>query len=139
MDNEDDVSNFPQRDTSDSHEHRLQRLEDELSELKVQNAQVSTNLQHLGVQVELSTARISDKIDLCVKPLADTLHEHIKEDAQHHGKLNDLSGIVVDLEAKEDQRAKRWAGWKKAIGTLFLGAGAIGMKELIVYLVHTLR
>lgn len=135
MAKEEDVPITPKLN-GDPHETRLQRLEDEVSDLRVQNAEVSTRLEHLSSVVENSTRQISDKIDLVVKPLTDTLHEHIKEDALSRNKLNELSSTVTLLDAKETARAQRWVTWRKTIGTLLLGAGAIGLKELAVAIFH---
>lgn len=121
------------------HEARIARLEDELSDLRVQSAEISTDLKHLGTQVEVSSLRISDKIDLCIKPLTETLHDHFKDDAATNAKLVNLASTVTHLDDLATARAVRWSTWKKAIATLTLGGGAIGLKELVVYVVTTFK
>lgn len=138
MAKENDVPSIPQLN-GDPHESRLQRLENEVSDLRVQHAEVSTNLVHLGGVVESAVTRISDKVDLCIKPLADTLQRHIEEDAVAKAKLSAVIETVSHLDALATQRANRWTNWKKGLTTLLLGAGAIGMKELVVVLFHAAR
>jgi hypothetical protein len=119
-----------------SHEARIQRLEDHVSELKASHAEVSTNLHNLGVQVTDMGTRISDKIDAVVKPLHDTLHDHIKEDTLSRDKLNVVEATVNKIEDERQSRAKRSKALLTAIYAVCTGAAAIGLKELVVWMAH---
>jgi hypothetical protein len=135
-----DDTPVPLRDHEmNAHEARIQRLEEHTSDLRAELSEVSTNLRNLGVQVSDSAARISDKIDLCVKPLSDTLARHIEDGQQAKIKLNDLGQVVASLQSQAQTRAQRWATWRKGLGTLLLGAGAIGVKELAVVIFHAVK
>jgi len=120
----------------DSHEQRLQRLEDSVSDLKSSHAEVSTNLQNLGVQVELGARSIADKIDSVFVPLSTTLHEHIKEDAVTKNQLETIATVVGQIEGERTEKRHRWQSWKTAFYAVVTGAAAIALKELIVYLIH---
>lgn len=142
-------------------EPRVSRLEEEVSTLRVHHAEISTDLKHLSIQVQEATARLadkletttahlasnlqatasrlSDKIDFVLKPLTETLHTHIQEDTLSRVKIDGIGSVVSHLQAAEQARVNRAANWKKAVGSVFLGAGAIGAKELIMFIVNSFR
>jgi hypothetical protein len=123
-------------DDLDAHEHRIQRLEEVASDLKATQAEVNTNLRYLGDKVDSSMKAVTDKIDLVLKPLAEKLEGHLAADEKAHGELIEVAAIAKRLDEKELVRAQRWNGWKKALGTVTLGAAAIGLKELVAFIVR---
>ena len=120
-----------------AHEDRIQRLEESQSELKVAVAEATVTLHNLGAQVEAMGSRISDKIDLVVKPLHDTLHDHIKEDLVSKDKIAVLETTVSKLDGDRLLKEGRWKGIKTAIYAVTTGAMAIGLKELVMWLIRS--
>ena len=123
-------------DDLDAHEHRIQRLEEVASDLKAQHAEVNTNLKYLGDKVDSSMKAVTDRIDDVLKPLSEKLQAHLVADEKAHGEMVEIANIAKRLNEKEEARSQRWNGWKKAISTVTLGAAAIGLKELIAFIVR---
>src|SRR5688572_5456775 len=113
----------PKSSNGFAHEERIQRLEDHVAELRTSHAEVSTNLRNLGEQMHEGVSRIADKIDAVVKPVADTLHEHIKEDAIAKERLNGLDRTVSRMDEERQAREGRAKAIRTAIYAICTGAG----------------
>lgn len=123
----------------DPHEFRIARLEEHVSELRTGQAELKGDVSKVAMQLEQGFGKLAERLDLTVKPLATTLAAHIQEDAISKVKISELEDVIAPLDAAHKARSERWAFWKKTFGGLMLGGASIGMKELVVWLVHFFR
>lgn len=106
-----------------AHEERLQRLEEDASELAKQGVQ----LQHLTNQVSDGFAQLNDRIEFLVKPLTDKVDTAVKAiDTSNHR--------IASLEAAGAKRLRLTANFKKGMWLLSAGGLAILGQKLVFYL-----
>jgi len=116
----------------DTSEDRVLRIETDISELKVAQAETGISFKYLSQQVQDSTAKITEKIESCIKPISDRIYDTsqklsiLTEQVEKHDKIAD---IVLTAKKKSDNRR---ALVKKALLALCYGGGAVTIKELIV-------
>lgn len=129
--------------TVENHEARIQRLEESVAELRVDAAEVSTNLNNLAKEVREGFERVredfrsvQEKIEHLVEPLATALKSHEAEDKTAHDKLENVISRVTALENHAEGRKAFFKGLRTFFMAAITGATAIGLKELVVYLVH---
>lgn len=106
-----------------AHEDRLQRLEEDASEL----AKHTIQLAHINQQISEGFAQVNDKIEYLVKPLADKLNETTKT-------LDTSNDRIASLEAVGERRNKFAANFKKGLWLLAAGGLAILGQKLVSYL-----
>lgn len=122
--------------TAENHEVRIQRLEESVTELKVETAQVSTNLGNLTKVVNDGFEAVKEKIEDLVSPLTTALKTHEAEDDKAHDELEAVKGRVEVLEQHVQGRQSLVKGIRTFFVAALTGATAIGLKELVVWLVH---
>lgn len=118
------------KDVQDSHEERIQKLEDGFHQVATQMAESAVKLEYVGKAVEDSANRIADKIEACITPLTEKLVNNTSE-------IKEIAAIVAThtpkleaMDAREAERAERRA-WFKKIGTgVVIGVVGILTKEL---------
>ncbi len=99
-----------------------------MSERKAADAEFGANLQNLGTQVAEGFGRIHEKIDAAIVPLSGTLKEHAVAHINFNSRLD-------RIEEERLARANKAKAFKASITAIVTGAIAIGIKELITWLV----
>lgn len=117
-----------------AHEERIQKLEENLSEVKAAHAEMAANLRNLGTQVQDGVGRINDKIDTIIAPLSKSLQDHIKEDEELAAKVTRLENTVTRLEEEREASRSKMKSLRGALIAIITGAGAIALKEAAVWL-----
>lgn len=127
---------LPIRTFPDGHEERLLRVESEVSDLKASQAELGANVKNLGEQVHNLGVTLGQKID----GFASGLVEKVQDEHQRVTTVKEkeaANGVRIDALYEEKRRqAEKWDAWKKFLGTLATGALAIGLKELVAYLLR---
>lgn len=118
-----------------SHEMRIQKLEENLSEVKAAHAELAANLKNLVVQVNDGVGRINDKIDSIVAPLSNTIQEHIHEDKELASKVDALKVAVDKIEDDRARAEGKMKALRAAVLAVITGASAIALKEAVTWFV----
>lgn len=126
--------------TADNHEVRIQKLEENLSEMRSEHSTVKADVRNLVSQVADGFTRVQEKIDSVIQPLATKIQDHVADDevinATVAAKLESVKSLVENHEEERVASAGKWKGIKTAILSVIIGALAIGAKELVVWLAH---
>lgn len=118
------------------YEGRLQHVEQVQADHGAQLARFEVGLQHSMEKVEAGFAFLGEKIDSIVAPIAAQQKEH----DQHLKALGDVvaeqADGLKDIQEATERRRQRWSTAGKYLVPIFTGAAAIGIKELVAWLVR---
>lgn len=123
---------------AESHENRLQRLEQEHQTSTATIADVNARLKGMEKQVVDGFTAVKDKIDSCLAPLATRLAEHVEDDRELAQQIHDMSEKHAAYDARlkpfeESARKKqdRWSAIRKGLWTIAVAAIGYGLKDLV--------
>lgn len=123
---------------SDGHEERLQRVEHTQHELAVKVAENNQQINFVGTELERGFGRMAEKIEQCIKPLADKMVEQNGHIEAMGDRIGEHGKALERFKDAERRSAERWDWWKKAMATVITGAAAIALKELVAFIAHRL-
>lgn len=121
----------------DSHEDRLQRLEEGTSEILANLATNTQKTEDLGDRMIDGFSSINQKIEACMMPLTLKLEQHLSEDSKVHVRVDALTADLVEIQSERKKHIERSNLIKKVLGAVGLAAiGAIA-KTLFSLLFHS--
>ena len=134
---EDKMPAFRTVDT-DGHERRLQHLEENVGNLKTDVAENALTIKYVAKDVHDGFNGFSQQLASGFSDIKASLMEGesrmnaMSERIGEHGRKFDK------LDEEKRKRSEKWDSWKKLIIAVATGALAIGLKELMVFMVHHL-
>lgn len=113
----------------DSHEERIQSLEDDTKDALTQLAAIRPQLSFIGQTMEDGLNRVTEKIESLVTPMGAKI-DRIETSMGAH------SDQIRDLTQDHQQRKERKGVYKKLLLGFGLAVGGVIAKEVTVFLWH---
>lgn len=123
-------------DDNNGHEDRLQTAEARITDFAGKVAENAVQFEYLSKRVEDGFTTLRTSVEdgfLAVHQQIDDGQQRMESMAERIGE----HGRKLDrLEDEKKRNSERWDGLKKLVVPAVTGAGAIGIKELVVLLIH---
>lgn len=120
----------------DSHEDRLQKLEEGTNEILTSLATNTQKTEHLSQRMNEGFAALSDKIETCVAPLNKRFEDHLEEADQVKGAFQGILDSVKVIEEDRKKRIARFDMMKKVFGALALASFGAFAKVIFEVIFH---
>jgi len=121
----------------ESHEERINRVEDGVSKLSTQLATNTERLDSLSEKLDLMADKITQKVESCINSLSQGLIAHSEEDRRVHANVDKLSekseridNRVDRLEEGVAKSRKKWDLIKKIGLPLLIALGGVIAERL---------
>lgn len=113
----------------EAHEERIQRVEENVSELAKQSAEAVLKINFLCQKVDALGEKMSEKLDSSVHDISNKVEEiaHLAQKAQK--ATEELSSSVVALEEINERKSKNWEAAKKFVYPLAIAAASVAATE----------
>lgn len=117
----------------DSHEDRLQRVEETMQDIGTKVAEIGVTTEYLKDSTERAHESISNRIEQLFSEIR-SQHQSVADKLVDHAtKMDDLNDRVLPIEAHVAQANAKsketWDNWKKILmGVAIAAAGVLGTK-----------
>jgi hypothetical protein len=116
----------------DSHEDRLQSVEEASKELSTQVATIAANQESMSRRVDEGFKNIMEKIDMTIAPLTQKVEDRAEASALGRRDLDKMTEKVEVLNQDRLKKAQHDATLKKVATALAIGIASVLGKELAV-------
>ncbi len=123
---------------SDGHERRLQNLEGTVGDMKADVAENKLTLGFITEKVQASFDGFASKLDAGFDNITKRLDEGENRMNAMGERIGEHGRKFEALADEKRKSAEKWDSWKKYLATAVTGAVAIGLKELVSFIVRHL-
>lgn len=118
----------------EAHEDRIQRLEQGLSEVRVELATNSERLNAVVNKLDEIIPTVQGAIENCISPITQRLSDHLASDEKIHSEVAAALPRLQSLEDAYEKKKERKKAWKGFWYAVAVAGGGILTKELAVKL-----
>lgn len=116
--------------------HRLLKVEAHVVDLSTKVAEHGLQIQFLDKEIVTGMAGVRDSVDAGFRSVEKRLDEGAERMEAMSERIGEHGRKLERLDDEKKRSDERWDAAKKFVLPVMTGGGAIGIKELVVWLFH---